>query len=461
MSCEGVPVAQPVNIPRLPPLPMPVFDIGWPGNPRFLTMPGSGWPDAQRLREFADQTILHFNRLFGGNGQTFHGTMNYGTSGSRAVSPPGVLSLPTLTVTGSPTWTPVSGTYPIIWNSFDGRPYIWNGSSWIPVAVSSDIVAGITGSGTSGFHARWSSSSALTNSFLSDYSTTAGGTTLFAHNVALPVIVKSLTSGSSYNDLSVADGAAVSFQLTSTGNATVTGLTQRYTANALGELTLLFNTALLGGAPVGGGSVRLTHNDAASTYDYRFLLPGNQNVWLKPGEGMFLYQPAFAASPDGWYCVGRASQHSQFLFDHFADVGNGTTVETDLYSDTLAASQLSTNGQKVSAQYGGILVGHATATRQIKVYFGGTAIFDSTAITVASNCSWTVDVTIIRVSSTVVRYRVEFTSLAYMAPTVGELTGLTLSNTNILKITGQAGAAGAATNDIVAKLGYVEWKPAA
>ncbi len=44
---------------------------------------------------------------------------------------------------------------------------------------------------------------------------------------------------------------------------------------------------------------------------------------------------------------------------------------------------------------------------------------------------------------------------AYTA--VGELTGLTLSGTNILKITGQAAGVGAASNDIVAKMGQVKW----
>ena len=42
----------------------------------------------------------------------------------------------------------------------------------------------------------------------------------------------------------------------------------------------------------------------------------------------------------------------------------------------------------------------------------------------------------------------------------GELTGLTLSNTAVLKVTGQAAGVGAATNDIVAKLGWVQFVPA-
>lgn len=152
------------------------------------------------------------------------------------------------------------------------------------------------------------------------------------------------------------------------------------------------------------------------------------------------------------------------LFNHFADAGNGTTVETDLYSDTTAASQLANNGERLEAQFGGVFVSSATATRQIKIYFGGSVIFDSGALTLSLSSAWDIYVSIIRVSGTVIRYMISMTTegaalAAYTA--VGELTGLTLTNTNILKITGQAAGVGAATNDIVAKLGSVEWLAAA
>lgn len=152
------------------------------------------------------------------------------------------------------------------------------------------------------------------------------------------------------------------------------------------------------------------------------------------------------------------------LFDHFVNAGNGTTVETDLYSDTIAAGQLVSNGDKLDAQYGGVYVSSATATRQIRIYFAGTAIFDTGALTLSLSAAWTAYCSIIRVSATVIRYMFSFTTegaalAAYTA--VGELTGLTLSGTNILKITGQAAGVGAATNDIVAKLGSVTYTKAA
>lgn len=153
------------------------------------------------------------------------------------------------------------------------------------------------------------------------------------------------------------------------------------------------------------------------------------------------------------------------IFDHFADAGNTTTTETDLYSDTLPASILNTNGDKVSAVYGGIFVSSGTATREIRVYFGGTLIFDSGALSISvGSDSWAVYTDIIRDTSSSVRCIVTMnttgaTTNAYCTYTL--VSGLTLTNTQILKITGQAAGVGAATNDIVAKQGYVEWKSAA
>lgn len=154
---------------------------------------------------------------------------------------------------------------------------------------------------------------------------------------------------------------------------------------------------------------------------------------------------------------------STVLFDHYASVGNIGTGEDTLYTDTTTQNTLLNNGDKLEIEYGGSFVSSATATRQLKVYFGGTAIFDSGALTLSLSSAWTIYATIIRVSGTVVRYMVSMTTqgaalAAYTA--VGELTGLTLSNSNILKITGEAAGAGAATDDIVIKMGYVEKKPA-
>lgn len=152
------------------------------------------------------------------------------------------------------------------------------------------------------------------------------------------------------------------------------------------------------------------------------------------------------------------------LFDYSADAGNATTVETDLYSSSLSAGRLGVDGDKLDVKYSGVFVSSGTATRQLKVYFGGTVVFDSGALTLSLSSAWVIEVLIIRVSSSIVRCAVSMTTqgaalAAYTAYT--EVTGLTLSNAQTIKITGTAAGVGAATNDIVAKLGYVRWMKAA
>lgn len=156
---------------------------------------------------------------------------------------------------------------------------------------------------------------------------------------------------------------------------------------------------------------------------------------------------------------------ARVLFDHFADASNGTTVETDLYSDTLAAGQFSANGQKVTAQYGGTFVGDATSTQRLRAYFGGTLIFDTGALGVGvTAASWNLDVTTIRESTSIVRctatLNTSFATLNAYA-TYTKVTGLTLANTQVLKITGTAAGVSGASNQITATEGYVQWLAAA
>ncbi len=158
---------------------------------------------------------------------------------------------------------------------------------------------------------------------------------------------------------------------------------------------------------------------------------------------------------------GTGQTFSRRLFSHIVDAGNSTTDETTLYTDTITAGKLTSNGDILEAVYGGVFVSSGTATRQIKIYFGGTIIFDTGTLTLSLSAAWTVYVSIIRINSSIVRCMISFTTegaalSAYTA--VVEVGSLTLANTQILKITGQAAGIGAATNDIVAKMGYIDYE---
>lgn len=153
------------------------------------------------------------------------------------------------------------------------------------------------------------------------------------------------------------------------------------------------------------------------------------------------------------------------LFDHYADVSTTSTngTEDDLYSDSVPANALDTNGAKLRSIAYVNTVGSATAARRIKSYFGGTLIFDSGSLTLSLGGDFRIQTDIIRESSTVVRAVVSvITTSASTVPYVSytRITGLTLSNANILKTTGIASGTGALSGDIAAKIGFTEYLPA-
>ena len=153
------------------------------------------------------------------------------------------------------------------------------------------------------------------------------------------------------------------------------------------------------------------------------------------------------------------------LFDYYTDANNGTTVETDLYSSTLPASTFNGNGDTVTAQYGGIFAGDATSTQRLRAYCGGTLIFDSGATGFGVGTThWSLSITCVRASATEVRcsatLNTSFASLSAYA-TSTKVTALTLTNTQILKITGTAAGATGGSNQITAYQGDVDFEPAA
>lgn len=146
--------------------------------------------------------------------------------------------------------------------------------------------------------------------------------------------------------------------------------------------------------------------------------------------------------------------------DFVADVANTSTTETDLFTYTTKASTLSATGEKLNFDLSGQL-SDITSTAQLRFYFAGTSFGDTGAITIGATGGWTARCRIIRTGSTTARASVEasFQGTTYSMET--DLTGITFTNTNIIKVTGQAGGAGGGSNDITAKEGVVYWWPAA
>lgn len=156
------------------------------------------------------------------------------------------------------------------------------------------------------------------------------------------------------------------------------------------------------------------------------------------------------------------------LFCRYADVASTSTggTEDDLYSDTIPAGQLANNGDRIEWECAVKFVAHATATRRLKFWFGGTVIFDSVVPTAyASGASYAMRVTITRVSASAVRCRSIIMGTNLGSGTIlgggleSEITGLTLANTQVAKCTGIAAGTGAASGDIVARSASITYVP--
>lgn len=184
-----------------------------------------------------------------------------------------------------------------------------------------------------------------------------------------------------------------------------------------------------------------------------------QVTWLTMGTNLTITGTTLDATGGG--AAGTSGNYETLDVD-YTDGGNVTTTETDLFTKTLDAGELGTDGDRIEAQWAGTFVSSATATRQLRAYFGGTLFFDTGALTLSTSSTWEVECTVIRISSSAVRCSASMTTegaalAAYTDYT--EITGLTLANTQIIKLTGTAAGVGAASDDIIGKAGYVEKHP--
>jgi hypothetical protein len=146
------------------------------------------------------------------------------------------------------------------------------------------------------------------------------------------------------------------------------------------------------------------------------------------------------------------------ILDDAGDRGNTGTSETDLLTTSILANRLNLDGEKILASYGGTILG-STSTKQLKVYFAGTEIFNSTALAVPADVPFQIEVWVMRISSSsvkcVVKTFIDGNIGIVKYATVGSIN---FATSNILKITGTAASTGAATNDIVNRMATIKWQ---
>ena len=146
------------------------------------------------------------------------------------------------------------------------------------------------------------------------------------------------------------------------------------------------------------------------------------------------------------------------LFDHYADETTPSTAADTLYTDTIAAATLTTNGDKLVGCYSGSSLSNANE-KILDITWGGTGIWGGTFE--VNLAEWHIDFVIIRVSNTAIRCSTRWTAgvgTYYSEVNYIELTGLNLT-TN-----GYALALNAETTvsagDVTARLGYCQYIPA-
>lgn len=147
------------------------------------------------------------------------------------------------------------------------------------------------------------------------------------------------------------------------------------------------------------------------------------------------------------------------IADHFDSVGNSGTLVTVLYSDSVPAVHLDTNGKKVEYIYTGTFAGPGTATKNLFLTNTGVNLIDTGTFAIASAGSWVMRAFLIRASASTIRYNVTINTLPSSTDTyssTGTLTGLDLTGPFILLLRARAGGVGGGTNDIVATSGSVK-----
>lgn len=142
--------------------------------------------------------------------------------------------------------------------------------------------------------------------------------------------------------------------------------------------------------------------------------------------------------------------------------GNTGTSETDLFSYTLPANRLGIDGRTVNFEIDGE-VNDATATAQIKLHVAGNTTLNTGAVNISTApAAWRLKGYIIRTSSTTAHVTYELDCLGLATQKFigySNLTSLDFTTTNIIKISAQAGGAGAGNSDITAHSWQLLYKP--
>lgn len=109
-----------------------------------------------------------------------------------------------------------------------------------------------------------------------------------------------------------------------------------------------------------------------------------------------------------------------------------TTTPTDVYSYTLAANSLTTNGQYVQGEYQSVFTGGVSTGSDVIISFGGTTVYDTGAyLGTGTN---PIGFKLIRTGTTTARCLISYLATSGLITyTKADLTGLDFTTTNVIK----------------------------
>jgi hypothetical protein len=284
----------------------------------------------------------------------------------------------------------------------------------------------------------------------------AGATDLFRVNTGGAVVASSSFTGTSF----ISSGGPPSYTVSSAGGWGTTangvvvwydsGLTS-FTSISLGPNDSSPNTGIIKapsatGTDTTGGTV-IVQAGASTGAGVPGKVQGQRSIVGTTGSSVNTYGTAFALG--GVLNVNTTT------------TGNVGAGEDDLITYSIPAAQMSVNGDSIDFDMAGTFAATVNAKR-LRVYFGATAIFDSTSL-VLNGLAWRVHGKIIRTGAATQKATIEATVggtlLSAVNSTITQYTtpGETLSGAVIIKATGSDDGGVPADNAVVQQISSVRY----
>jgi len=242
-------------------------------------------------------------------------------------------------------------------------------------------------------------------------------------------------------------------------------------AGAGGPLVKLDRTAVPTGANQSVGSIKFCGNNGCyneigmkSTAAWSGAGPSYFWVGIGDAAGNALGEVFRAANGEagGTQIVAGGALSSKVsvggtLNTSTTQTGNTAGTETDLYTYSVPASTLLTNGNGLHLECGGTFAGTANTDKRLRVKFGATTLWDSGTLAITSAAAWAIQANVLRSGAATQKGSVAFASSSTVLPASGgySTAAETLSGAVTIKVTGQ----GTSASDVVGEWCKLEWRP--